>query len=205
LIWAYYEQVVGEVPFPSWADAAFLSLIPWAAVALLLFPSARTWRGNSRLVLDGLIVTGSLFLISWLTVMRPIWRAEGGDRLRFALELAYPAGDVLIVALGLFVLVKAPAGLRTTLTLLVAGLACSAVGNGVWAYVGDPVEYKNGGVADISTPPTSCWSGLRSSRASTRGRVRSPRRTRRGRFRCGCRWSPSRSPRCSRPLRHRTR
>jgi len=148
-LWTYYENIVGEVPYPSWADLFYMLYVPGVAAALLLFPSVDTWRYRSRLIVDGVIVTTSLFLISWLTVMGPIWTAGADDRLEFALSLAYPAGDVLLLAIGLMVLVRAPAELRLTLSLLVAALAFSALGNGVWSYFSDPQAYRVGGLADV--------------------------------------------------------
>ena len=148
-LWTYYKHVDGAVPYPSWADAFFMLYVPGVATALLLFPSIGTWRYRSRLIVDGIIVTASLFVISWLTVMGPIWTAGAGNRLELALSLAYPAGDVLLLALGLMVLVRAPAELRLTLGLLVAALACSAVGNGVWSYLNNPQSYRVGGLDDV--------------------------------------------------------
>lgn len=149
LLWSYYKHVGGGVPYPSWADLFFMLYVPGVAVALLLFPDIGSWRDRSRLAIDGAIVTGSFFLISWLTVMRSVWQERGEDRLEFALTMAYPAGDVLIMTLGVLVLLRAPAQLRLTMVLLVAGLACSAIGNGVWSYLGDPQAYRIGGLADV--------------------------------------------------------
>ncbi len=149
LIWSYYKHTRGEVPFPSWADVAYLSYVPFAAVGLLTFPSRRSWREQSRLLLDGVLVTCSFFLISWIAVMRAAWRAGGNTPLEFMVSLAFPAGDLLVVTIGFLVLLKAAPGLRMMLTILVVGLACTAVGNGVWAYLGDPDAYRVGGLADI--------------------------------------------------------
>lgn len=148
-LWTYYEHNGVEVPYPSWADLFYMLYVPGVATALLLFPNVETWRYRSRLIVDGVIVTASLFLISWLTVMGPVWMAGGDNRLAFALSLAYPAGDVLLLALGLMVLVRAPTELRLPLGLLVAALACSALGNGLWSYLDDPQAYRAGGLDDI--------------------------------------------------------
>lgn len=149
LISAYYRQTRGEVPFPSWADVAYLSYVPLVAVALLLLPTTRSWRDQSRVVLDGLIVMASFFAISWLTVMHTTWHADADNTFQFALALAYPAGEILVLTVAFMVLVRAPAELRLTMALLVAALTCSSVANGVWAYLGNAAEYGVGGVADI--------------------------------------------------------
>lgn len=135
LLFSYYGFTNGETPFPSWADAAYLMYVPFVAMALLLFPSLRSWRDQGRVFLDGLIVTGSFVLISWLEVMRTIWFDGPEDRLDFLVSLAYPVGDVLVLTLGFLVLLRAPSGLRLTFTLLVAGLACAALADSGWAYL----------------------------------------------------------------------
>lgn len=149
LIWTYYKHIAGDVPFPSWADVAYLSYVPFMCVGLVLFPGMRSWRDQSRLVLDGWLVASSFFLISWVSVMRTAWHAGASSQLDFAISLAYPAGDVLTVTLGFLVLLRAQASLRLTLTLLVLALACQALGNGLWAYLADPNGYRVGGVPDI--------------------------------------------------------
>jgi hypothetical protein len=120
-LWAYYEVIAGQKPSPSWADAAYLAYYPCVCVALLLFPSARSWRSQAQTVLDAVIVTGSFFLISWLTVLRPIWQSQAENKTEFVVSVAYPVGDVLVMTVGLLVLVRAAPGLRRTLTLLVLG------------------------------------------------------------------------------------
>lgn len=148
-LWTYYEHIDNGVPYPSWADLFYMLYVPGVAAALLLFPSVESWRHRGRLLLDGIIVTASLFLVSWLTVMGPIWTAGAPNRLEFALSLAYPAGDVLLLAVGLMVLVRVPVELRLTTGLLVAALACSALGNGVWSYGSDPGAYRTGNLGDV--------------------------------------------------------
>lgn len=148
-LWAYYSFVDGRVPYPSWADLFYVLYVPFIAAGMLFFPSVRTWRDRSRLIFDGTVVTGALFLVAWLTVMRSIWTQRGGGHLEFALSMFYPAGDVLSLAVGVMVLLRAPAVLRLPVSLLVAGLAFSALGNGVWSYVGEPQAYRVGGLADM--------------------------------------------------------
>jgi serine phosphatase RsbU (regulator of sigma subunit) len=149
LLWTYYKHTVGNVPFPSWADVAYLSYVPLICIGLVLFPGRRSWRDSGRLLLDGLLVACSFFLISWVSVMRAAWHEGASSQLNFAVSLAYPAGDVLTVTVGFLVLLRARSGLRVTLTLLVIALACQALGNGLWAFMADPDGYRVGGVPDI--------------------------------------------------------
>lgn len=140
-VYAYDELRAGEAPFPSWADAAYLLYVPCVVLALVLLPSARTWRDQGRMILDGVIVAGSFFLISWLGVMRTVWRTDVSNGLELAISLSYPMGDVLLVTMGFLVLLKAPSGLRVTFGLLVAGLACAAFADSVWVYLTNSTEH----------------------------------------------------------------
>src|SRR5690349_8488994 len=65
VVWTYYEALRGEdVPFPSFADAGYLAAVPLAAAAMMLLPAGtRSMAGRARMVLDGLIVAASFFLI----------------------------------------------------------------------------------------------------------------------------------------------
>lgn len=134
VIFAYYELTRTEPPFPSWADVAYLFYVPWVVAALVLFPIGYGWRDKGRMVLDGLIVAGSFFLISWLAVMRAIWHSDDANGLSFIVSLAYPVGDILVMTLGALVLFTAPSTLRVAFALFVAGLACAVVADSLWAH-----------------------------------------------------------------------
>lgn len=149
VLWAYDTMIVGQVPSPSWRDAAYLAYYPFVCAALLLFPTARSWRSQAQTVLDAIIVTGSFFLISWLTVLRSVWRGGAGNMLEFLVSVAYPAGDVLIMTVGLLVLIRAAPGLRRTLTLLVAGLMAAALADSLWVYGSNTTGYSAGSLVDL--------------------------------------------------------
>lgn len=147
-IWAHDGLIHQKTTFPSWAEAFYLLYVPAMMAALLLLPSARSWRGQSRMVLDGFILTGSFFLISWLAVLRSVWQQGGNGGLEFAVSLGYPGGDFLVLALAFLVLLRAATGLRLTLILLVAALACNAVADSVWVYMANSTGYTLGSLPD---------------------------------------------------------
>ncbi len=154
--WAAGEMITAvvklaghELPFPSWADVAYLLYVPWVLVALLLFPSAGNLRSQGRMILDGVIVASSFFLISWVAEMRDVWRSGTGSGLDFAVAVAYPLGDILVVAVAFLVLLRAPAQLRVMWSLLLGGLACAALADSAWAYQVDSEGREIGSVPDI--------------------------------------------------------
>lgn len=150
-IWAYDALIFHEQRFPSWGEVAYMLFVPAMATGLLLFPSGRSWRGQGRVILDGTILTLSFFLIAWLAVLRTLWRNGGVSGLRFAVELAYPAGDFLILTLAFLVLLRVAPGQRLTFTLLVGAFACVSVADSVWVYLSNSGGYQPGSLPDIFT------------------------------------------------------
>lgn len=148
-IWTHYELVLDEVPFPSVADGFFLIFPVGACAALLLFPSEYAGPFRGRVFLDGLIVAGSLFLVSWVTVLGPIYTADSTDRLLFVVSLAYPVFDVVVLTLAAVVLVRSGVEHRLTLTLLTVGLACIALSDSLFSYLSAKNQYASGDVIDI--------------------------------------------------------
>ncbi len=125
-LWGNYH-LSADQKFFHWADVAYLAYVPLVCVALLLFPTARSWRSQVQMILDGIIVSGSFFLIFWLTAMHSVWKGGAGDNRDLAVSLAYAAGDVLVMTVGLLVLNRAAPELRLPLTLLVAGQMAAAL------------------------------------------------------------------------------
>ena len=107
VIWTYYELALNIAPFPSPADAAYLLLPVGACLALLLFPKDYSGQSRGRIFLDGVIVAASLLLVSWVTVLGPVYEAGAPDRLSFFVSLAYPVSDLVILTVAAVVLVRA--------------------------------------------------------------------------------------------------
>ena len=64
--WTIYESILHKEPFPSPADIGYSGLLPLVCVGLLGMASApRGWE-RMRALLDGVMIAGSLFVISWI-------------------------------------------------------------------------------------------------------------------------------------------
>jgi diguanylate cyclase (GGDEF)-like protein len=148
-IWTWYELIAGRpVPFPSPADAGFLSAVPLAVAAVLTFPVRdRRTASQVRAVLDGCIIAVSLLYTSWALVLGPVFRARSGSVLEQLMALFYPAGDVIVVA----VVVAVLAGRRSaaSLGLLSTGLVCLAVADSGFAYFTQVGDYHTGFPTDV--------------------------------------------------------
>ncbi|WP_167107231.1 bifunctional diguanylate cyclase/phosphodiesterase [Mycobacterium sp. DL592] len=149
ILWTYYELAVDEVPFPSLADVAYLVMPVAFCVALLLFPADDSARFRGRMLLDGLIVAGSLFLASWVTILNPLYQAGGDSTLALVISLAYPISDVVILTIAAIAAVRAAPEQRLVLSLLTAAMACIALSDSAFAYLSAKAEYTTGNVIDI--------------------------------------------------------
>ncbi|HTE70400.1 MAG TPA: diguanylate cyclase, partial [Actinomycetes bacterium] len=151
--WTWYETVLGrDVPFPSVADVGYLAAVPLAAAALLSLPfAARSLAGRVRQVLDGLMIAASLLLASWVLVLSPLFRADGGGFVSQAISLAYPIGDVVVGTIVLVMLARARRGSRTRgipLSLLGGGLVAWAVADSGFVYLTATESYSSGALID---------------------------------------------------------
>ncbi|WP_072801901.1 GGDEF domain-containing protein [Rhodococcoides yunnanense] len=145
LVWALYRSVLGiPLPSPSYADFGFF-LFPIFAVPALLAVIGQSSRrrtggatyGWTTSLLDGLVIVGSLFVLSWSTVLGQVARSNESDSLRFLVALMYPVTDlVLVVMVGMLALVpRIVRKYRTQLALLATGLVSLAVSDSLYAYL----------------------------------------------------------------------
>ncbi|MFI2414463.1 aminotransferase class I/II-fold pyridoxal phosphate-dependent enzyme [Streptomyces sp. NPDC018947] len=86
-------------PFPSPADACYLVTYPLFAVGLWGLARYRRSGPDLPSVLDALILTAGLALPVWVYLVRPLTEVEGLTWEQRAISIAYPLGDVLVLAL----------------------------------------------------------------------------------------------------------
>jgi diguanylate cyclase (GGDEF)-like protein len=114
-------------PYPSPADVGYLAFYPLAATGVILLIRSRARELDWRLWMDGLIAAlGTAALGAALVYEFVADRAEGTP-LQVATTLAYPVGDILMLALvvGVVALTRWRPG--RTWSLLLAGLALLVV------------------------------------------------------------------------------
>ena len=123
------------LPFPSAADAGFLTAAPLAVAALASFPGRHGASSRLARLLDGAIIAGALLLISWATVLGVVYLAGAGSTLLMLLGLAYPIGDVAIAVAALLLLERTAGSARIPLLLVVAGLFANLLSQSAVAYL----------------------------------------------------------------------
>ena len=112
-----------DAPFPSLADAGYLSFYPLAALGIFLMIRAR-WRTlDWRLWMDGAIAALGTAALGAALVFEFVADRATGTPLQVAVTLAYPLGDTLMLALvvGIVALTRWHPG--RTWSLILLGLA----------------------------------------------------------------------------------
>jgi diguanylate cyclase len=150
-IWAWLEIVQKhQNPFPSLADAAYLGAVPlFAAGILLLRPTSESMRSRLRSIADGVIIAVSLFTVSWVTVLGAVWSAGGDSPLTLGLSVAYPASDVLLLSMLVFLTMRIPGGGRLPVLLLIAGIGTQALADSGFAYLSAANIYGPSNLIDV--------------------------------------------------------
>jgi diguanylate cyclase (GGDEF)-like protein/PAS domain S-box-containing protein len=115
-----YRKVFGvDVPFPSLGDAFYLSVYPVLLAGLFVLIRRRSPRPDRSALIDALILTIGIGLLSWVFLIAPNLHATDTAWFVKVLGAAYPFGDVLLLA-GLIRL-AVDAGRRTPAFWLMTG------------------------------------------------------------------------------------
>jgi signal transduction histidine kinase len=144
------DAAYANPPFPSPADAFFLAFYVLLFYALLRVPVARITRtARLRTLLDGATIVIGGGAVVWYLVLGPTAQAESATTLAKGVSLAYPIGDlVLLAGLATVLLRQSPIVLRTPLLLIACGMLVSIVADLVYGYGtlhgtytgGDPID-----------------------------------------------------------------
>ncbi len=98
LSWTVYDVVLLRAPFLSAADVAYLAAyVPLTAGLLLIVRTRRPGRDLTSLI-DAAIITVAVAVAAWMFVMAPQATRVGASRAETIVSLAYPAADVLLIA-----------------------------------------------------------------------------------------------------------
>jgi putative nucleotidyltransferase with HDIG domain len=146
LLWATRALTSGDVPFPWWTDAGYLTSYVLILPALLAVARPPRQAIERDAVLDAAIVVGSVAFVWWWLVLRPL--SLGLDSASLV-GLAYPMLGLLI--LGFVVALRLLPARRGGLSvqLVVAGFAASAVTDGLYTATVVNHPYLSGDWLDL--------------------------------------------------------
>jgi PAS domain S-box-containing protein len=87
-----------DLSFPSLADGLYLAYYPVQVGGLLLLIRSRTPGKDRASLLDALIITVGFGLLAWIYLIEPYTRHVDESQLSRLVSMAYPAMDVLLLA-----------------------------------------------------------------------------------------------------------
>ena len=150
VVWTYYEVSGAAAPFPSFADVGYLLAVPLALAAiwtLTIRNSASSWFVA---VLDGLILAGGLLAISWALVLGAAWEEGGDSPFLFALTLAYPVGDLVVVSAVLLAIMRTDRNRDAVpLVVIAVGLVVLGVADSIFVWTTMQGTEQAVSIADI--------------------------------------------------------
>ncbi|WP_082954919.1 bifunctional diguanylate cyclase/phosphodiesterase [Mycobacterium sp. E735] len=147
VIWAVYEArpVLAHVTHPAKAEIVLL-LWPFGAMASLALLSRVSRHSPRRLLLDGLIVATSLFVVSWALVLDKELRVESGPRLATVAEVF---NDVVLLTIAILLLARGVTGDIPSRNLLAGGVATISVADIATVFRSGVGTYQVSAVADL--------------------------------------------------------
>ena len=146
LLWNYFT-LIGEEPFPSFADVLYLGGYPFIALGLFLLIRRRLGDGDRGGILDAAILTTGAAVLSWTFLMRPVVADTELDLISLSISLAYPIADIILIGVAMGLLT--PPGARTaSFAMLGASLATLVVADMVYALQTLEGTYVSGSLLD---------------------------------------------------------
>jgi diguanylate cyclase (GGDEF)-like protein/PAS domain S-box-containing protein len=150
-LWSWYELVLrDEVPFPSFADAAYLLAAPVAGAGLLAMSRGMRQRSHrARAALDAWLVAGSCFAVGWVLLLEPVARDASGGPLAVTVAVAYPLTDLMLATMALLAVRNSVVGRRRTLVLVALAMLAMAAADGAFTLLELKGHYTSGGLVDV--------------------------------------------------------
>ncbi|MFI5912386.1 putative bifunctional diguanylate cyclase/phosphodiesterase [Dactylosporangium sp. NPDC051541] len=142
-IYTYYEHVRHTEPFPSLADVFYLSAYTFLFGALFMLGRRRSRGPGWPAAVDALIFATGTGLVLWTFVMQPIANDSSSTVGTRVIAMAYPAADVLLLALVARLLGSGSARDAST-RLLVVALGLLLAADIAYSVVTSYTEYQGG-------------------------------------------------------------
>jgi diguanylate cyclase (GGDEF)-like protein/PAS domain S-box-containing protein len=97
-----YPKLTGaDVPFPSAGDAMYIAVYPVLMLGLLVLVRRRNRRADGPGLVDSLIISLGLALVSATVLIAPYVHDHSLRLLPKLVSVAYPAGDIVLLAAGI--------------------------------------------------------------------------------------------------------
>jgi len=150
-VWAYYELLLNENPFPSLADGFYLLRYLLFLIGVFLLPSVQIKSGERlKIMLDTAMVMITSIVLFWALIIAPtIEQNINTDKLTIALSVAYPVMDLMLLfALIDLLLRRINYPFRRALLLLAASTVLLIITDSVFNIQALEGTYFSGGMLD---------------------------------------------------------
>ncbi len=145
-------QQLASQPFPSLADAGYLGFYLPVFIGLGLLVRASVVDFGGVVWLDGLIGGFTVCSLATAIVLGPVWRSSTGSFAAVATNLAYPAGDALLLALIFIVFGLSDWRLSQMWLTLGGGLVLFGVADSIYLLQVADGTYRGGTWLDLTWP-----------------------------------------------------
>ncbi len=148
IIWAVYDvrSDLEHASKPAAAEIVF-SLYPIGAMAALVLLSRASRSTPRRLILDGLIVATSLFVVSWVFVLDKQLREASGSRLVTVGEVF---ADIALITTAILILSRPHPAHWPSRRLLAGGIAIIAIADILMVFEAGFGSYHDSDPADVA-------------------------------------------------------
>ena len=146
-------------PYPSVADAFWLAFYPCCYAAMILLVRGRMAQFRRSLWLDGVVAGLAVASVGVILVFQPVLDATGGRPIEIATDLAYPLGDLVMLAMviGVFALTGWRPG--RAWAFIGAGLMSMAAADSIYAWQASKGVYVEGTILDALWPAATLMVG----------------------------------------------
>jgi len=152
VIWTLETRNGGNPPTPSLADGFYLVFYPLAYVAVIRLMRMEVRRLPLAKWLDGAVAGLGAAAVCAAFAFDTILHAIGGPPAALATNLAYPIGDLILLALVIGALAMLPTWRSAQWLILALGCAVDAVGDTIYLFQSSAGTYHVGTLLDATWP-----------------------------------------------------
>lgn len=149
-LWTWYRSI-DPMTFPNAANALYLGLPLFSFLALFVLTKKdlgaveqhEVAPSRAVVVLDGLIIAGSVLALSWKIAFSVVWQADTVRASRLLVVASYTLAHLVLIIIAVLLAISLYRTLRFPLAWLVAGLVAIDLSDAVYVYT----------IASYSIPP----------------------------------------------------
>ncbi|MFI7602273.1 diguanylate cyclase [Actinoplanes sp. NPDC049681] len=132
-IYFYVQNILHDDGFPAPYDVSYLVSYVLMVIGLLLLLRSRSAGRDRAGLVDSMIIASAFALVSWVFLMRPVAEDQGLGLLGQLIAMAYPALDLLVLAM-LAWLLTSDGPRNISFLLVTADMVGFLVGDYFWAF-----------------------------------------------------------------------